>query len=483
MSRAIYKSLLALPNPSPLVQQRSYEYGLRTKDWDLLALLGGIDGLIPEIDEAMGQIPAAKVLAVWVSRPGRDRSALLDRVRREDRVTVQSAYAALRGMSDDMYIELVECLDRAAAQLTFVENPDVPTEARAIAAAKLGPVSHRLKRRDAARLTSVAEAYPEMHDTLAATSTSVPLLTRVGGSPEIGEASLKRIVRFIDDSLKTSHATYGVNPRDWRISSAVSELVRLASAIGVSPAMSAETLAELIQVVTDARAREAAGGSSTNQYDNALRTLQNVASTPPPAMSVADARSSDDPDAIEAAVQWALTNASRLMASALAQNTRLSASQLGRLLHLISWQSHKMLIDQNIGDLDKVVVMLMYRPHMFDDRLLRKTGDPAAALTKLVHALVSQGRRIPEAVAASAYMTPEIARQCPPVFFTTDGTPAAMTEVMAEVLERELGDHDVAWLMCESMWDTFTGTLDELLTVVRATHPEIAEAAKADATA
>ncbi len=118
--------------PAP-IQQRILNFGVRTKDYQLLEMLAGYTGELDEgVDVALSEQSRATVLVAWMQREGRTAEALMERISTEKRVTVLATVAAVSDLPEKAYEELAK-RSGFKALIALLDNSAVPEAARKLA--------------------------------------------------------------------------------------------------------------------------------------------------------------------------------------------------------------------------------------------------------------------------------------------------------------------------------------------------------------
>lgn len=92
---------LASNTTAPVVQQELAKTAIARNDKNILRLLAGAPVLDPQVDTLLAEVADAKVVAAWISRPGRNLKAVTERARTEaDTKARISVLEAIAGISE-----------------------------------------------------------------------------------------------------------------------------------------------------------------------------------------------------------------------------------------------------------------------------------------------------------------------------------------------------------------------------------------------
>jgi len=466
--RGLYQALLHNQTLGEQMQERIYDFATRTADYDVLAQLARHPSLTADLDARLGALTSAKVLAAWLTRPGRDLTTALDKLRREERVTVQSAVAGLDGLGDALYGEMVERYDRPAPLLPLMENPSVSPTVRTRAAERLAPRSHRLGRRDARRFRVVVQANSETHDIVGLLAPDPGIVETVAPSPELSEATLDRLTKAVHNGLiKAADAA----TRDSRSGNAEYVWLRLIRVLATNPGLGSARAELIARAVEEARSRVRTQHPNAylGAYDATLVELRAITPSPGAPVTLAEAKTVSDPETLKAAVDWEQSQTSPMLALALAQNPHLDADSLSAVLGRVTWDQCRLLVEQNLDRPDRLGAILVKAPYLCTDAVLTKSADPTETVMWIIRACVDAGKPLPDAVVSSRYVTVDVIRTLPAGYFSAD-TPEPLRAALESLLVDTFGDDDLCWVSFESLWASFRGSVGELLTIVQATH-------------
>lgn len=125
-----YNGMLTDSQPiDPVMQEAIYRYLLRHKNFSGLGLLAARGDLVDDIDQRLRSRTELPVLAGWVSKPGRTREDLLDRLSKEKRVAALLPLATMSGLPEDVYRRIGR-IDSVRLTTALLTNPAAPKDLR-----------------------------------------------------------------------------------------------------------------------------------------------------------------------------------------------------------------------------------------------------------------------------------------------------------------------------------------------------------------
>lgn len=124
LTELVYLNLINVPEPSPELQERVYDFARKTKSSTLMLALIRLKNLTDDLDEKLGVNPSAHVLAEWIARKPRSVEALEAIVLKTKSQKVLRVLADNETLTQETYLKIAQ-RDEPGASLALYSNPAV----------------------------------------------------------------------------------------------------------------------------------------------------------------------------------------------------------------------------------------------------------------------------------------------------------------------------------------------------------------------
>jgi hypothetical protein len=463
----VYRSLLMVEDLSPAIQDRIYNYGTRTKDYELLAALARHPRLALDLDARFAGVPHAVVKAAWAARPGRTDEQLSELVRNETRVKVLTALAQREDTPQKVYALIAQTKGQAPlAAIAANEAVDIETRVTAVGqlASVISPTAGTIPIHVLALIGSDDRFAIAAASTLNNPFLAMAALKSGAVSGELETRSVRVITETlmskIRKALDSQDQVYSYEMYDARDFLSAATSVFQASGVNVE---SSKLVAECGEILSELKA---ANARYAHHVDEFLASTGSSAST----ALVAKARTASDEATLVAIVASITTGTQRNTSPeatlcAVAQNRHCTPDVIRMMFNskVMHWNSIRT-IASTITNPVSLGAILLWAPWAGLERVLARTTDPRAVLTHLLEIAGAKDCTVPREVMESKYMDSELIAMLPISSFYPNNTTPAMSEQLAQMLAQRVVD-DTTWEVIETVAMNFSGSVDDLISI------------------
>lgn len=460
-----FLSVLSLSNLSKEIQERIFDYGIKSADYDLLANLASRGDLDTDIDSLLSTVDSANVRVAWAKKPQRTTEELISLVKNEKRVKVLSALAS-RADSPDEILKAIALHGKGQALESLLLNNNVDIDIKIDAATRYGKLATDVKRISTQQQITLSND-PFLSNIIAKNTSSLTLaeaaLTAAGN-----RAGKDSIINFVN--LFTNYY-HNVSKKDYS-----SGDYQYLESITCSLELTNQTDKELLKAVKNliSLAMKEYSQSSSKYYferiEGLIDRIDNIKEADSDTISILDfAKSVSSPEE-KTALTKRLENESidNSVYLALARNENISASELYDIVdkHNFGWYSYKSLaLSLNMLPYDKAGALLLHF-HYTDDALLEKTDEPHKVLLEATKLANSKGE-FPYFVLQSKYFTSDIIKYLPVDVFIHENIHQNITTSLVDYITAELGNDPRYWDTLASLSEEYEGPFLELISLVK----------------
>ena len=267
----LYQGLLKDPQPiDPVMQEAIYRYLTHHKNHQALGLLAARPELVEEIDAKLRSRSELAVLVGWVSRPGRSREDLIDRLEKEKRVSVLLPLAEMSGLPADVYSRIAS-IDSVKLTSALLKNSQVPKRIR-LKKARQWAASLSLQSgwRATSLIVEHCQQDPDLLDVVASTVTDIYAMD---GCLRAGTISQANATRFLAAAIAAEKKRSKEDRQSYRYySDRAHENVLVALANMDLPEADRQLLIETLRLLKKKHSKNHYGNSQT--IDDALAVAE-----------------------------------------------------------------------------------------------------------------------------------------------------------------------------------------------------------------
>jgi hypothetical protein len=459
VTTSLYQGVLAAGGVSPLVQRRILAYATTCKVNTLLVSLASLPELVDDVDEVLKGVSAARVVAAWVARPGREAGVLDAMARSDKRQVVRAALASFEELEPSTY-EFLAGIESSNVALALLGNPALEQAARTKAASTLGECLEE-NRRTSEQLAVALGADPDLVEAFFLSARSATALEHLLRLEDITLETQLVAVGVLGDLLLASEARKSLQPH-YRHDDKAGVLLRdLAQHPSLAPA-SAEAL---LQRFTSNPVL------SAHLYPGLRAELTRKRTPVPGATPLSQVRLASTPEEVLAAARLVTGLRQSHLVTALAGSPRMTPEAMSVLSPALTWDNVGGVVRRWVRDPMILAEVLAAHPSQVHDRLLAKAADPKALLKAVMLRTTEMRRTIYSSMASSRYLTPEVVASLPAAYLTRDDFPVALHQEVAKLLEDAFGEDPAAWEAFEQLAGELDSTsLADLIEAVEALH-------------
>lgn len=431
------------------VQWRILREGSRTRDAGLLTSLVRHPALVPEVDEALGEVALASVRAAWLTRPARPLPDVTSLIRGEKRVTVLAAILDTPGVPEEAIETASERLS-CSKVLPLLSRDDLSMGLRE----KLARMFTEKTTASSRVLSNQLAALPNdpgliriilegtNHCGLAAHCLSV-----VDASPQ----DIERVIGLACDALDPARAAEVRPPDEWLsalLAGLSGHVVTTEQRMSLEMAVQGSSIHswEKSNVVTDVRSL-----TSSNVSREECLVALGACATPEQVLELLKVVSLHRLPLLPfAKAAYTLPQVPPEVFRALIRSIKMPWRNL-RLL----WSCKS----------DPVKTALLYLEHPWLDFAAVENGpDGAATVEAIVCACAQDGSVLPHEVQASRHLTGELLSGLPvgALLLLNEQAATKLSGAVADRLVEAVSD-DAQWAVLRVLADEFQGSLPELL--------------------
>lgn len=463
---------------SPEGQRTLFDLLVQTQDWDSLADLCRYRGeLDPDVDAALGKLSSVKVTAAWYSRHGRDLEQIRAGLRREKRAGVLVELASARLDDEELYRAVGANSDSVKVQLALAVNGNAPDDVREGAVRSLARHSRSLNRAQSKEFFELLRRRRDLTSAALETATGSKLLAECVLAEHVTDAGRDNLVNQLTVLARSAAATASKGWDRWECARNIESLCELVSTTASADWFDddlAEAVGDVLDVldsawadmrhnsgrtgdpVTKARQSVLARQSETRDDLSSLRTRAEEADEDQ-ALALLDETASMPVDRVLPVVE------------ALLANGRLSVPVQVRVLGRMHFTARERIIAAH-GSYSSETVAAMVLQGM----LRAPQGEVADLAVAHLDEVDKFARpRIVRAVVSGHLTHEQLLRLPVKELNELAGNPNSADEVaplVGAALARELdGEPSTVWEQFRTLSGEFPGTLEQLLTVCRAT--------------
>ena len=480
---SVYASFLNLDTHEREIQEKIYNYGIRSNDDSLLSKLALIEDLEPEIDAKLKDAPGVSVKAAWASRPGRSEDEISKLLEKEKRVKVLTSLAERDDLPEVVYKTIATKSKGIGALVSLLSNAKVPFSIKEIAAVKLTELygsdydaeSSNSKRIQ--EITNILAQNPELCVVIANSTDNINVLYGVAKMGPLNELSQKKLIEILKKSITISEKKERTS-WDKVSSSTFSYLVSIGDVLLNHGSLTEESKKDYLDIVKSVLKKYPEEKSSYygTQLNNTIENIKKSRKITRPSFHemIKNAKNNSEIDKI---VDLILEDYSKnrdyqfteSVALALIGSPHSNAEQTARLLEdcYFTWSQMRQ-IHKLTDDIEKLGVILTRTTYLGVDNTISNLSKPEEVLSAALKHLSSKGHvhYIPQELLNSKYLNEKVAVELPLHAFLHEATPLFVRNYLANILKTELTT-DEEWIVFESLGKEFEGSISELIKLVK----------------
>lgn len=480
---AVYSSFLELPSREPEIQKQIFSYGTRVGNNELLAKLAKIEDLLPELDDALKDVPAGIVKAAWASKKDRADAEIISLVSKEKRVKVLQALAEREDLPELVYRTIAEKSNGIGSLSALISNNVVSLEVKGIAMTGLlkefgesstperGAYDNR-----AQQLSNLLANAPELATLVSEQSGNMGALYASARTAHLTLEGQKNILNV----LKTAIVYTENKTRSAYDKLSIGHFVFLANFVELLTnhgPIHKEVESDYIEMIKSVQDRY--NDTTNNSYyskhlaeaitlikksrDKQVVNFQE---------KIANVNSISDMDKVieEIIAHWEKNRQATITEQA---SLSVIASQysngehLNKLLHesSLSWYNLRG-IRKLTEDAGKIGVLISHYPWVGVDSILSSHAHPETVLMEAIKGSIKNGNHISQEIINSKFLTEKIAFQLPLTAFLAENTPIFVRNYLANILKSTLSTTE-EWITFESLGREYQGSIADLLLMIK----------------
>ena len=477
----VYQAFLSVENPDPEIQKQVFNYGVRTRNQELLATLTKIENLLPEIDEAIGDQGSAVVKAAWAARKGRTQEDLVNLVMREKRIKVLTALAERTDLPQEVYKVIAEKSNGQGSLNALVLNQEVELAHRSIALLRLLTFfetsvdpsrTHHDNRYT--QISNILAVSPELAEVVAVNSNNISALHAAANHSLLSDeaqanilVNLKAGIVAVEAVVRTHYNNLSAHNYNF--------LTSIVDTMCEQGPISKPVAKELVDIIKklDKKYSEAKSYYS-NYFSDTLKHIANSENNLRVDLKSQIAKATT-PEEIDLIIkQLESYSAGNKASSSVIESTVLAiiaspfstSDQTSRLLTETSTSWYRLReIKRITDDPRKIGAILALYPWMGIDNLLSKLDQPEVAMRALLEYTIKADNFISQDLLNSRYLTENVAGDLPLKALLREDTPAMVSSFLSKMLRESLTTPE-QWLTFETLAQEFQGSIKELLQLV-----------------
>lgn len=472
----VYKALLANPKQSLSFQKKVYDFGLKTKNPELLAKLASHPDLHPEIDLQLKAADYAAVKAAWASRQGRTFSELEDLVKGETRVKILQALAEKENLPEELYVAIATQSKGQGALATLCVNQSISDETRILAAKnlaeKLETKSEGKNRNNKTEnvVSMILTSFSDLADIFVEYSSNQSALITAANSGYLQPKNQMKMASIIQSSveqLKNDSSPYAYHSYSW-----IPETVKNMTTYGKIDKEASSIICSALSTLKKYHEDRSSSYYSDDVKD-AIRKVSDNSSKEfiDYIKAVNECKSREELKDLIQRLNVLISNSSRSSLNIRPESVSLAviahpfsdSALIDEVASWLTWYTYRQAVKLT-SDPRKLAVLLFHFPYLGYESVLAKSSDPHKLLEILVSTFIEKGSQIPSELLGSKYMSKEIVNKLPLSVLYCDTLPGFLLQMIGENLEKGLSN-DNSWSTFESLGKDFNGTLDDLIRV------------------
>lgn len=471
----LYQGLLADPAAAPSLQRRVFIFAKQRKAMTLLTTLAAHPALVPDLDRELSKFNDARVKGAWALRPNRTSEELENVARTDSRASVIVELAGRQDLSDEAYRQMAR-RGHQKVDWVLLGNPRVSLEVRQDVARRLGRTLTSDSYRTRGKASAALDDQPELHDAFASEASNPLVFSVVAGTPGLTVETQVRIAEAIVATASRAHANHLAQE-------AAAAAAKKAGQRHFYPSYGREyndlhVLADVLEKLTSnpdyaletATILRGLEGLHCGHYQFDPKVALVLSRSPSGSGGsgghnpLTEARTSSSREVLLKHAQDARTRQDAALATAVASNPASDVEVVAVVASIVPTQAYERILRTRRGETD-VIVALLSRVHLYylNDDMLVSTGEPERVLQELARLFAKEDRPFPRNMLSSRFVTPRLAENLPVSTLSLSDAPVQVRQATTAAIEAAFGGSVQHWEIFETLGDSFSGTLRELL--------------------
>ena len=477
----VYQAFLAVENPEPTIQKQVFNFGVRTKNQELLATLAKVDNLLPEIDEALRDQGSAVVKAAWASRKGRSQDDLVKLVLKEKRIKVLTALAERSDLPQEVYKVIAEKSNGQGSLNALVLNQDVELEHRSVALLRLltffevnTDPSRSMHDNRYSQISNILAVSPELAEVVGINSNNISALHAAANHSLLSEQAQRNILSILKSGIVTVEQIKRSNYNSLGAHS-YNFITNIVDSMCEQGPLAPDVAKEFTGIIKklDKKFSQPASYYS-NYFADTLKNIANSENNLRVDLKSKIASASTSTEIDEIIKQLEKYSTGNKSSSSVIESTVLAiiaspistSDQTVYLLNNTSTSWYRLRdIKKITDDPKKIGAILALYPWMGIDSLLGKLDDPELAMESLLAYTIKEENQVSQEILNSRYLTESIAGKLPLRALSRNETPAMVNSFLSNKLKDSLTTAE-QWLTFETLAVEYQGSIDDLLHLV-----------------